>query len=78
MLLLPLEQRLRGMEQVFRNCLPWTVVLSRNRYCLCFNFADVIESLRQQIELTLQQDPFVISQTSADGSVPLSVIQQVT
>ena len=77
MLLLPLEQRLRGMEQVFRNCLPWTV-LSRNRYCLCFHFADVIESLRQQIELTLQQDPFVISQTSADGSVPLSVIQQVT
>ena len=39
---------------------------------------DVIAALRQQIEVTFQQDPFVISQMGADGSVPLSVIQQVS
>lgn len=37
---------------------------------------DVIPTLRQQIEMVFQHDPFVISQMGSDGTVPLSVIQQ--
>ena len=38
---------------------------------------DVIPALRQQIEMVFQHDPFVISQMGSNGTVPLSVIQQV-